>query len=107
MTEIMVEEFKSEYGEQQLESDVNTRMNLKMGFKAYKSESIDYFLEHHDQFPLTLVLFYDADQMNEGIMRSLTLKIMEVFVYKYEKKFLKGNFNIRGGGGTGFSNQPN
>jgi hypothetical protein len=42
--------------------------------------------------------------MNEGIMRSLTLKIMEVFIYKYEKKFLKGNFNIRGGG-SGFSAQ--
>jgi hypothetical protein len=73
-------------------------MNLKMGFKAYKSESIDYFLEHHDVFPLTLVLFYDADLMNEGIMRSLSMKIMEVFVYKYEKKFNKGNFNVRGGG---------
>jgi hypothetical protein len=81
---------------------VNTRMNLKMGFKAYKSESIDYFLEHHDQFPLTLVLFYNADLLNEGIMRSLTIKIMDVFVYKYEKKFLKGNFNVRGGG-SGFS----
>jgi hypothetical protein len=95
MTEMMAEEFQNEYGEQQFESDVNTRMSLKSGFKAYKSEYLDYFLEHHDQFPLTCVLFYDSDQMNEGVMRSLTVKILDVFVYKYEKKFLKGNFNIR------------
>ena len=37
-------------------------------------------------------------------MRSLALKIMEVFVYKYEKKFLNGNFNVRGGGGIGSLN---
>lgn len=30
-------------------------------------------------------------------MRLLTAKIMDVFVYKYEKKFQKGNFNIKGG----------
>ena len=96
MTEIMIEEFKTEYGEQQLESDVNAKMSLKAGFRAYKSEYIDYFLEHHDQFPLTLVLFYDSDQFNDSVMRSLTVKILDVFVYKYEKKFVKGNFNVRG-----------
>jgi hypothetical protein len=81
-----------------LESDVNTRMNLKSGFRAYKSESVDYFLEHHDQFPLTAVLFYDSGLLHENVMKSLTLKILDVFVYKYEKKFLKGNFNIRSTG---------
>lgn len=30
-------------------------------------------------------------------MRLLTAKIMDVFVYKYEKKFQKGNFSIKGG----------
>ena len=93
----MVEEFKSDYGEQNLESDVNARMNLKSGFRALKSEYIDYFLEHHDQFPLSIVLFYDSDLFNEAVMRSLTVKVLDVFVYKYEKKFLKGNFNVRGG----------
>ena len=93
----MVEEFKSDYGEQNLESDVNARMNLKSGFRALKSEFIDYFLEHHDQFPLSIVLFYDSDLFNEAVMRSLTVKVLDVFVYKYEKKFLKGNFNVRGG----------
>ena len=78
-------------------------MNLKSGFRAYKSESVDYFLEHHDQFPLTVVLFYDSEQLHENVMRSLTLKILDVFVYKYEKKFIKGNFSIRGTGQLGHS----
>lgn len=26
-------------------------------------------------------------------MRSLTIKVLDIFVYRYEKKFLKGNFN--------------
>lgn len=92
----MIEEFKSEHGEQILETDVNTRMSLKSGFRAYKSESVDYFLEHHEQFPLTIVLFYDSELFHENIMRSLTVKILDVFVYKYEKKFAKGNYNVRG-----------
>lgn len=72
-------------------------MALKSGFRSFKSENMDYFLEHHEQFPLTIVLFYDAELLNESIMRSLTIKILDVFVYKYEKKFLKGNFNINTG----------
>lgn len=73
-------------------------MSLKSGFKAYKSESIDYFLDHHEQFPLTIVLFYDSEQLIENAMRIMTGKILDIFVYKYEKKFQKGNFNIRGYG---------
>jgi len=73
-------------------------MSLKSGFKAYKSESIDYFLDHHEQFPLTIVLFYDSEQLNENAMRIMTGKILDIFVYKYEKKFQKENFNIRGYG---------
>jgi hypothetical protein len=62
-------------------------MSLKSGFKAYKSESIDYFLDHHEQFPLTIVLFYDSEQLHENAMRIMTGKILDIFVYKYEKKF--------------------
>ena len=89
-----MEEFKTEFPDQ-YENDVNSKMGLKTGFKAYKSESLDYFLEHHEQFPLTIVLFYDSEVFNEAIMRSLTVKILDVFVYKYEKKFQKGNFSIK------------
>ena len=93
----MVEEFKNEVGEQYIENDVNTRMSLRAGFRSYKSEHLDYFLEHHEQFPLSIVLFYDADIMSDIVMRTLTNKIIEVFVYKYEKKFAKGNFQVKCG----------
>ena len=75
-------------------------MALRSGFKAYKSEGLDYFLEHHDVYPLTLVLFYDSELLNETIMKNLTFKLLDVFVYKYEKKLQKGNFNI--GNSNGF-----
>lgn len=97
LTEIMVEEYVAEVGESALESDVNTRMNIKSGFRAYKSEYLDYFLEHHDQYPLTIVLFYDADAVNEAMMRSLTVKVLDVFVCKNEAKLEKGIFNVQGG----------
>ena len=93
MADMMVEEFKAEFPEQ-AENDVNSKMALRSGFRGYRSESLDYFLEHHDQFPLTMVLFYDSGLLNESAMRNLTAKLLDVFVYKYEKKFQKGNFNV-------------
>lgn len=93
MADMMVEEFKSEFPGQ-LDSDINTRMALQSGFKAYKSEALDYYLEHHDKYPLTLVLFYDSSQMNDVVMRKLSTKVLDVFVLKYEHKFSKGNFNV-------------
>jgi hypothetical protein len=86
MSEMMVEEFKTEFPEQ-YENDVNTKTSLKAGFKSYKSDSVDYFLEHHDNFPLTLILFYDSNLFDENMMRNLSQKLLDVFVYKYEKKF--------------------
>ena len=94
MTEIMVEEFKTEFP-QEYEKDVNSKVALRSGFRAYKSENLDYFLEHHDQYPLTIVLFYDSEQMWDNVMRSLAVKILDVFVYKYDKKLAKGNFNFK------------
>jgi hypothetical protein len=72
---------------------------LNAGFKSFKSDSVDYFLDHHEVFPLTIVLFYDSDLFNDSIMKNLTTKIMDVFVYKYEKKFKKGNFNVKSASG--------
>lgn len=94
MADMMVEEFKAEHPDQ-YENDVNTKSALNTGFKSYKSDSVDYFLEHHETFPLTLVLFYDSGMFDEGIMRGLTQKLLDVFVYKYEKKLEKGNFNFK------------
>jgi hypothetical protein len=95
MTELMVEEYKAEVGgDAALDLDVNTRMCVKSGFRGMRSENLDYCLEHHDAYPLTAVLFYDGDLVAEQIMKSLASKILEVFVYKYEKKLQKGNYNI-------------
>jgi|LauGreDrversion4_2_1035121.scaffolds.fasta_scaffold126698_2 hypothetical protein len=97
LTQIMVEEYKAEVGELAVENDVNTKMSIKSGFRSMKSEYIDYFIDNHEQYPLSIVLFYDADQLNEGIMRSLTAKVLDVLVYRFENKFEKGNFNVQGG----------
>ena len=61
---MMVEEFKTEYPDQ-YEHDINTRTALKSGFRSYKSDNIDYFLEHHEAYPLTIVLFYNSEQLND------------------------------------------
>lgn len=74
---------------------MNTLQALKAGFRSYKSDNVDYFLEHHDTYPLTIILFYDSEHLNEQLMRNLTVKILDVFVYKYERKLQKGNFNIK------------
>jgi len=71
MTEVMIEEFKEEHP-QQFENDVNTKMAFQEGFKGFKSNSVDYFLEHHNLFPLTLVLFYDSGLLDSDLMRSLS-----------------------------------
>lgn len=89
MTELMAEEVKGQC------ALAEEQAALRQGLRSYKSEHLDYFLEHHEQFPLTCVLFYDAELLSEQVMRSLTAKILDVFIYKYEKKFLKGNFSVR------------
>ena len=67
MSEMMVEEFKEEH-KAQYETDVNTRAALKSGFKSFKSNAVDFFLEHHDTYPLTLVIFFDTKTFDESIM---------------------------------------
>ncbi len=41
------------------------------------------------------MLFYDSGLLDAEIMKSLTAKLLDIFVYKYEKKLNKGIFNIR------------
>lgn len=55
-----------------------------------KSDSSDYVIEHCAHFPLTLVLFYDSDIYLNSIMKSLAIKILDVFLYKFESKFDQG-----------------
>ena len=90
MTEIMCEEYKEEFPES-LEKDPNTRMAFQAGFTSYKSDSIDYLLEHNVEHPITLVLFYDQGTYDEQVMRILSIKLMDVFLFKIEKTLSKPN----------------
>lgn len=62
-------------------------MAFRDGFTGMKSDSIDYVLEHCAHYPLTLVLFYDQTIYMNSIMKSLAIKILDVFLYKFESKF--------------------
>ena len=88
MTQIMHEEYKEEFPEA-LEKDPNARMAFQAGFTSYKSDSIDYLLEHNDSLPVTLVLFYDQDTHDEALMRILSTKLLDVFLFKNEIRFKK------------------
>jgi hypothetical protein len=90
MTEIMHEEYKEEYPEM-LDKDPNARMAFQSGFTSYKSDSVDYLLEHNDCLPLTLVLFYDSGTHVEEVMRTLAIRLMDCFVFKNEPRFKKAN----------------
>ena len=85
MTQIMCDEYKEEFPD--LENDPNAKMAFKSSFSSYKSESIDYFLEHHDTYPITLVLFYNENEISDIVMRSLAAKLLDIFVFKNEKRF--------------------
>ena len=85
MTDIMFEEYKDEYPEA-LERDQNARQAFKTGFTSYSSDNIDYLLEHHAEFDVTLVLFYSKNEMCEAIMRTLAYKLLDVLVLKNEKR---------------------
>lgn len=81
MTDIMFEEYKEDYPEA-LNNDPNTRFAFQQGFTSYKSDSLDYLLEHHSELPLTLVLFYNSDHFDEHVMRTLTIKLLDVLISK-------------------------
>ena len=91
MAEVCVDEYENDYPGQ-IESDVNARNAFKQGFRSFKSDSVDYLLEHHDDYPLTLVLFYDSGSQDEAITGILAGKLLDIFIIKHEKK-LKKNAN--------------
>lgn len=62
-------------------------MAFKEGFTSFKSDSTDHILEHSAHYPLTIVLFYDENIYLNSIMKSLAIKILDVFLYKFEHKF--------------------
>lgn len=60
--------------------------------EGFKSESIDFILEHSVDFPITCVLFFDSRIYIESIMQSLAQKLLDVFIYKYKFHLEKGTF---------------
>jgi hypothetical protein len=85
MTDLMYEEYRDEYPEA-LERDSNAKTAFDLGFTSYKSDSVDYLLEHNKELSCSLVLFYSQAETQEQIMRILAFKLMEVFCIKNEKK---------------------
>ena len=59
-------------------------MAWQTGLQSYQSNSVDYLLEHHDEYPLTLVLFYDSNDLDEKIMRYMTITLLHIYVVKKE-----------------------
>ena len=55
-----------------------------------KSDSIDYMLEVNDQYPLTLALFYDSNELNDEIAKYLSQRLLDIYVIKKEKILKKG-----------------
>ena len=80
----MGDEFKEMYHKDCV-NDVNLKLAFKNGLTSMSSDSCDVVLEHADpqQYPITLVLFYDSQIYLEKIMQSLALKILDVFIYKF------------------------
>ena len=60
---------------------------MREGFTGMKSDSADFILEHQTHYPITIVLFYDSTLYLDSIMKSLAIKILDVFLFKFEKKF--------------------
>lgn len=92
VTRMMGEEMKEMYPKQ-FKDDPNTICAFKNGFTGFKSDSTDHILQHCDHFPLTLVLFYDSSIYLDSIMRGLAIKILDVFLYKFENLFQDNDYH--------------
>ena len=71
---MLAEEYKTEFPG---DKDPNTKASFKQGFRSFKSDGLDYLLEHHDEYPLSFVVFYDSKEFNESIMRYAAVKLFE------------------------------
>ena len=87
MSEMMAEEYKAEFPG---DDDPNTKAAFGQGFRSFRSDSLDYLLEHHDLYPLSLVIFYDGKESSESIMRYASVKLLEQYVVKKQKYLEKG-----------------
>ena len=60
-----------------------------------KSDSVDYLLESHDEYPLTIVLFYDSGDLDDEVARYLGNRLLDIYVLKKEKILQRGG-NLQG-----------
>ena len=89
MAKVVQEEYEEEFPD---DKDPNTKMAWKTGLQSYSSNSVDYLLEHHDEYPLTLVLFYDSNILDEKIMRYMIITLLHLYVVKKEV-FLRSGYD--------------
>ena len=89
ITRMMADEFR-EMHPHQFTSDPDVKIAFRNGLEGFKSDSVDLILSHNDDFPITIVLFYDSQIYLEKIMANLAEKILDVFVFKFEKQFKEG-----------------
>lgn len=86
ITAVMAEEFKEMYP-RQIDSEV--KIAFKRGLEGFKSDSIDFILEHSSEQPITILVFYDEHLYKESIMVSLAQKLLDVFIYKHKRELDK------------------
>ena len=60
-----------------------------------QSDSIDYIIESHEKYPLTVVLFYDSRDLEEELCKYLCGRILDIYVLKKEKILVQGG-NLQG-----------
>lgn len=92
ISNVMMEEYKEEYPD---DVDPNTNLAFAQGFQGIKSDSIDYMLESHETYPLTLALFYDSREMDDDIAHYLSQRLLDIYVLKKDKILQKGG-NLAG-----------
>lgn len=90
LVDVMAEEFKEIYGAEGL--DVHSQIALQKGFKGMKSKDISFIVETSKQLPLSLVLFHKSEKQEDAILKDLAFKILDIFIYKYKSRLLKGNY---------------
>ena len=56
-----------------------------------KSDSIDYMLETHEVYPITLALFYDSQDVDDELARYLCNRLLDIYVLKKDKILKSGN----------------
>ena len=84
------QEYREEYPD---DNDPNTNMAFQQGYNGMKSDSIDYMLESHEQYPLTLSLFYDSADLDDDIARYLSQRLLDIYILKKEKILKKGDLS--------------